>query len=96
MLHEGIIYSHTSPLHLVIQIRQKKLYVSTTGNKIIQLFPDWYPVPHIDDFESELMGECIFPKIVLTREYYQIHVATDDIPKTAVITPFGFYELLRI
>ena len=44
---------------------------------------DRYPVPHIQDFTANLVGERIFSKIDLVRGYHQIPVHTDDIPKTA-------------
>ena len=56
---------------------------------------DCYPVPHIQDFASQLSGKTIFSKIDLIKGYHQIPVRAMDIPKTAVITPFGLFEFLR-
>ena len=56
---------------------------------------DCYPVPHIQDFASQLSGKMIFSKIDLIKGYHQIPVRAMDIPKTAVITPFGLFEFLR-
>ena len=57
--------------------------------------PDRYPVPHIQHFLANLDGAQIFSKIDLMRGYHQILV-TEDVPKTAIITPFGLYEFLRM
>lgn len=56
--------------------------------------PDSYPVPHIHDITQHLTGKKIFSVIDLIRAFHQIPVAPDDIPKTAVITPFGLFEFL--
>ena len=50
----------------------------------------------MQDFTAQLEGKKIFSKIDLVRGYNQIPVAAVDIPKTAVITPFGLFEFLRM
>jgi hypothetical protein len=40
---------------------------------------DRYPVPHIQDFSSQLHGTKIFSKVDLVRGYHQIPVAAADV-----------------
>ena len=58
--------------------------------------PDRYPVPHIQDFTAGLAGAEVFSKIDLVKGYHQIPVHPEDVPKTAVITPFVLFEFLRM
>ncbi|UYV82203.1 hypothetical protein LAZ67_21001326 [Cordylochernes scorpioides] len=58
--------------------------------------PDRYPVPNIMDFASHLHGKKIFSTIDLVRAYHHVPVESRDIPKTAVITPFGLFEFPRM
>ena len=48
------------------------------------------------NFASRLQGSCIFSKIDLTKAYHQIPVDPEDIPKTAVMIPFGLYEFPKM
>ena len=57
---------------------------------------DCYPISHIGDFNGNLQGKIIFYKIDLARGYHQNPMAESDICKTAIITPFGLWEFLRM
>jgi len=58
--------------------------------------PDRYPLPNIADFTSCLDGSSVFSKLDLQKGYYQVPMSASDIQKTAIITPFGMFECLRL
>jgi hypothetical protein len=97
---DGIIRRSSSnwsaPLHMVMKPDgtwrpcgdYRRLNLATT--------PDSFPLPNIQDLSSRLHGCSIFSKLDLRKGYYQIPVQEGDIHKTAVITPFGLWEFLRM
>ena len=56
--------------------------------------PDRYPLHNIADFTSRISGSTIFSRLDMLKGYYQIPMAPEDIPKTAIFTPFGMFEFL--
>ena len=57
---------------------------------------DKFPVPNLQMFTNQLEGCTVFSKVDLVKAYHQIPMAPKDIPKTAIITPFGLFEYLRL
>jgi hypothetical protein len=57
---------------------------------------DRYPLPNMADLSARLEGCNIFSKLDLQKGYLQVPVKAEDVPKTAIITPFGLFEFLRM
>jgi hypothetical protein len=52
-----------------------------------------YPLPRIDDLFDQLHGACVFSKIDLQSRYHQLKVQECDIPKSALVSRYGLYEV---
>ena len=85
-----------SPLHMVPKDDGTWRVVGDYRALNNQTLPDSYPLPHIQDFALSLEECTIFSRIDLVRAYNQIPVAEEDVQKTAVITPFGLFEFVRM
>jgi cleavage and polyadenylation specificity factor subunit 1 len=85
-----------SPLHMAAKSDGSYRACGDYRSLNNQTLPDSYPIPHIHDFSSALNGCAIFSRIDLVRAYNQIPVAEEDVPKTAIITPFGLFEFVRM
>ena len=57
--------------------------------------PDRYPILHVQDFTSHLVGTTIFSKIDLVRAYHHL-LKKSNIAKSATVTPFSLFEFCRM
>ena len=63
------------------------------NNKTLE---DRYPIPHIQYFTSNSHGKTIFSKMDLAKGYHQIPLSQEDPHKSAVITPLGLFEYIKM
>lgn len=82
----------SSPLHLAPKTLDEWRPCGDYRDLNWRTIPDRYPLRILEDFAANLHGKTIFSTIDLVRAFNQIPVAREDIPKTAIVTPFGLFE----
>ena len=105
MEKQGIIRKSNSRYSSPIIVIPKKL--DNTGIQKYRIVVDYrklnqvtvddkYPIPNIDSILDKLGKSQYFSTLDLAKGYHQILVATEDIEKTAFVTPAGLYEYIRM
>ena len=100
MLRQGVIRRSSSAWSSPIQMVRKRDDTwricgdYRTLNQSTQR--DQYPLPNILDVQNCLYGKNIFSKVDLFKGFWQVPMAPEDIQKTAVITPLGLFEFVRM
>ena len=96
MLEMGVVRPSTSPYASPIVMVKKKDGSNRVCvdfqklNKITKVDPE--PMMTAEDLFRRLSGKKYLSKIDLTKGYWQIPVAPEDVHKTAFVTPDGQYE----
>ena len=100
MLEMGVVRPSTSPYASPIVMVKKKDGSNRVCvdfrklNKITEVDPE--PMTTAEDLFRRLSGKKYLSKIDLTKGYWQIPVAPEDVHKTAFVTPDVQYEFTRM
>jgi hypothetical protein len=86
----------SSPLHMVHKQDGTWWPCGNFPRLNLQTRPDRYTCPNIGNLTAQLAGCTVFSKLDLRKGYHQVPVRDEDVRKTAILTPFGTYEYLRM
>jgi hypothetical protein len=96
----GIVRCSTScwasPLHMVRKADGTWRPCGDYCRLNVHTLPDLYTCPNMADLSACLGGCTVFSKLDLKKCYFQVPVHPEDISKTAIITPFGLFEFIRM
>lgn len=97
---QGIIRRSSSPWASPLQIVPKKDGTYRICGDYRQVnkvtVPDAYPMPLLQEMIRRFDGCKIFSSLDLAKAYHQIPLDTESVAKTAVTTPFGLFEYLKM
>lgn len=100
LLEAGVIRESESPFSSPIVVVRKKngdIRLCIDYRKLnLQTVKDAYALPNLEESFSALTGSRWFSVLDLKSGYYQIEMAEADKPKTAFVTPLGFWEFNRM
>ena len=89
--------SWNSPLHMVPKSKPGEWRPCGDYRRLnLRTVADRYPPPNIEDLSTRLAGATVFSKVDLLKGYFQIPMHPDDVKYTAIVTPFGTFEFLRL
>ncbi len=100
LLAKGVIRpsksAWSSPLHMVLKANGS--WRPCGDYRLLNniTVPDRYPLPRIENFTTNCRDCKIFSTLDLEAGYNQVAMHPDDIPKTAITTPFGLYEYCKM
>ncbi len=84
----------SSPLHMVPKQDGSWRPCGDYRRLNLATIHDRYPLPSLQVFSTKLHGCKFFSVIDLVKGYHQVPMDLADIPKTAILTPFGLFEYL--
>ena len=100
LLKKGVIQESESAYAAPIVLVRKKtgeLRICNDYRKLNKkVVRDAFPLPRIEESLEAMAGAKIFSALDLASVYNQIQVEPADRPKTAITTPFGLFEAVRM
>ena len=94
-----IVHSSSSYSSPVVVVRKKdgSIRMCCDYRKLnAKTIPDRHPLPRIQNTLDNLGGNRYFTLLDQSKAYHQLHLHPDSRRLTAFITPWGFYEWVRI
>ena len=100
LLQQGVVRRSSSPwaspIHIVSKQNGSFRLCGDYRRLNAVTVHDSYPMPRVSDVLGRFSMATVFSTLDLAKAYHQIPVLETDIPKTAIITPIGLFEYLRM